>query len=253
VSSSLCRDNGFRYENGTEQWDRVKAWSEALVRKNIGYRIVRSPELADSNALIAEKTPLILDGTGCVSQSQFEALKTYLSKGGKAWLSLPYGTHDEKGFRRDVPLSSVLTSKKYKNLVIMDSVSPAETLNKLTDKGLFKPLIRQVSGDKGWTVRIHLNENKPVFHFLNAEMKPVPHPAIKDNGGTPILKDIDSDIINNKISYEIDSRLKILSPISLLSPESGDRSGNVEISRLPEGSTKISFDLTGIKIYAVGQ
>ena len=84
-------------------------------------------------------------------------------------------------------------------------------------------------------------------------MKPVPHPSIKDNGGTPILKDIDSEILNNKLTYEIDSRLKILSPISLLSPESGDESRHVEISRLPDGSTKISVDLTGIKIYAVGQ
>jgi len=34
-------------------------------------------------ALCKEKTPIILDGIGCVSDNQFNAVKTYLSKGGQ--------------------------------------------------------------------------------------------------------------------------------------------------------------------------
>lgn len=252
VSSSICRDNGFRYDNGTEQWDRVRSWSEELVRNNIGYRIVRSSELSDVAALSEEKTPLVLDGIGCISQPQFDAIKAYLSKGGKAWLTLPFGTHDEKGFKRAVPLSAELTSKKYKNLITTEVSNPKETLNKLISKGLFKPAIRQVAGDTGWAVRIHLNENKPVFHFLNTAMVPVPHTSIKDNGGTPILKDIDSTIRNNKISFEIDNRVTINSAMSLLSPELNDSSKNIEVTS-GKGYTRITADLEGIKVYAAGQ
>jgi len=252
VSSSLCRDNGFRYENGTEQWDRVRAWSEELVRNNIGYRIVRSAELANAEELSAEKTPVILDGIACISQAQYDALKTYLSKGGKAWLTMPFGTHDEKGFKRAVPLSSELANRKYKNLIISEATTPKETINNLISKGLFKPVIRQVAGDPGWSLRIHFNENKPVFHFLNSAMVPVPHPSIKDNGGTPILKDIESTIRNNKITFEIDNRVTIPSALSILSPELGDKPVKTEISAL-KGFTKITADLDGIKVYAAGQ
>ena len=253
VSSNLCRDNGFRFEDGTEQWDRVKAWSHELVRNNTGYRIVRSPELADTEALISESSPLVLDGLGVVSNTQFKAIKTYLSKGGKAWLILPFGTHDEKGFRRTTPLSDELTAKRYKNLVILDNSPVSEKLINLTTKGTFKPLVRQVSGDKGWTVRIHFNDNKPVFHFLNSAMVPVPHPSIRDSGGTAILKDIDSAIRNNLITYKINTNLIPLSSLSLLSPELDDKSRKIEIMGSTGEFSIIRVNLDGVKVYAVGQ
>jgi hypothetical protein len=253
VSSSLCRDNGYRYEDGTEQWDRVKTWSEELIKNNVGYRIVRSAELSDSEKLLAEKTPLILDGIGCVSDSQFKAIKTFLLKGGKAWLSLPFGTHDEKGFQRTIPLSAELTKIKSRNLVIINFDPQANTLIELTSKGLFKPVIRQIKGDPGWSVRIQINENKPVFHFLNSSMIPVPHPTIKDNGGTPILKDIDSAILDNNITFEVDTNRVPISSLSLLSPETGSQTRKMEIDSSGKGFSTIKADLTGIKVYAVGQ
>ena len=81
--------------------------------------------MADSRqlALAKENTPLVLDGVGCVSDDQLKAVKTYLSKGGKAWLALPFGTHDEKGFKRATPLSEQLLKGKYKNLVVIDSAT----------------------------------------------------------------------------------------------------------------------------------
>ena len=253
VSSSFCRDNGFRYEDGTEQWDRVKAWSSELVKNNTGYRILRSAELADSEALISENTPLVLDGLGCLSDSQFTAIKGYLSKGGKAWIKFPFGTHDEKGFRRTNPVSSELTSVRYKNLIILDNSPVPQTFNKLILKGVFKPAIRQVSGDSGWAVRVHINNSKPVFHFLNSAMTPVPHPTIKDNGGTPILKDIDSSIRNNMITYEINNKVLALSSLSLFSPEMDDNPGKVEISSSARGYSTVRINLDGVKVYAVAQ
>ncbi|HUX96904.1 MAG TPA: hypothetical protein VMV47_14310 [Bacteroidales bacterium] len=253
VSSSICRDNGYRYEDGTEQWTRVTAWSEELVKNNTGYRIVRSGELSDTESICAENTPLILDGLGCVSDSQFNAINKYLKKGGKGWLSLPFGTHDEKGFRRNKPLSEELIAKKYKNLVILESIHVSENIEKLIKKGIFKPAIRQVAGDKGWAVRVLMNENKPVLHFLNSAMVPVPHPSIKDNGGTPILKDIDSAIKNNLITYEVNTNRIPLSSLSLLSPELADHSGKIEIMASGKGYSIVKVNLEGVKVYAVGQ
>jgi hypothetical protein len=253
VSSSLCRDNGYRYDDGTEQWDRVRNWSQEFVGNNTGYRIIRSDELSDSEALLSEKTPLIMDGIGCVSDAQFKSIKTYLSKGGKAWLRLPFGTHDEKGIQRKVPCSEGLKAGKYKNLVILESDPISDTIKILTSKGILKPVIRQVSGDQGWAVRIHINDNKPVFHFLNTAMIAVPHPTIKDNGGIPILKNIDSAIKNNQIILELDTNRIPVKSMSLLSPEIKGDQRKAVITESGKGSCRIKIDLDGIKVYAVAQ
>jgi hypothetical protein len=253
ASSSLCRDNGYRYEDATEQWDRVSEWSQELVKNNTGYRIVRSAELASSEELLSEKTPLILDGIGCVSDLQFKSIKTFLSKGGKVWLRLPFGTHDDKGFPRSKPLSSELTAGRYKNLVMLDPGPVPETLKRLISKGILKPVIRQVSGDPGWSVRLHINNGKPVLHFLNNAMIAIPHPLIKDNGGTPILKEIDSAIKNNLITFELDTRRIPLASMLLLSPEIKEQSRKAVLSDAGKGYTRIKVDLNGVKVYAVGQ
>ena len=253
VSSSLCRDNGYRYENGTEQWDRVSDWSQELVKNNICYRIVRSAELSDANALLAEKTPVILDGIGSVSEAQFKSISTFLSKGGKVWLRLPFGTHDEKGFLRKVSYSEIIKSGKHRNLIILESESVADTLKKLSSKKIFKPVISQVSGEKGWAVRIHINDGKPVIHFLNTAMIAVPHPLIRDNGGTPILRSIDSAIKNNRIVLEVDSNKIPIKALSLQSPELKGDIRKTEISDTGKGIYRIKIDLEGIKVYAVAQ
>jgi hypothetical protein len=253
VSSSFCRDNGYRYDDGSEQWDRVKAWSVELVKNNVAYRIVRSAELADSTALLNENTPLILDGLGCLSDTQFDAIKRYLAKGGKAWLSLPFGTHDEKGFRRAAPLSEELTSRKYKNLIILENTTAAENLNNLINKKLFRPDIRQLSGDPGWAIKIKLYDNKPVFHFLNSAMVPVAHPSISDIGGTPVLKDIGSSIKNNNITFSINTGKIPVTSMALMSPELSDGTRKLELVHSGKDTSTIRVNLDGIKVYAVGQ
>ncbi len=253
VSSSYCRDNGWRGADGKEQWDKVKAWSASLVKNNIGYRFVRSMELSDEVVLCRENTPLILDSLGCVSDSQFNALKTYLSKGKAAWLALPFGTHDEKGFKRSVPLSEELLKHKYKNLILIDSVAITDPLEKLIQKGIFHQVIRQISGDAGWAVRIRIHEDNPVIHFMNTALSAVPHPVLKDIPGIPILNDIESKIKNNNLTYEINTGKIPLSQLMIISPELGMETRDVDISDAKPGYSTLKVNLEGVKIYAVVQ
>lgn len=253
VSSSYCRDNGWRGDDGLEQWDRIKAWSANLIKNNIGYRFLRSVELSDAITLCKETTPLILDGLGCVSGSQFNAINTYLSKGGIAWLALPFGTHNEKGLKWAVPLSVELLKSRYKNLVLIDSATVSNPLEKLIQKSMFHPVLKQLAGDRRWAARIRLHEDKPVIHFMNTALVAVPHPTIKDIPGLPILKDIESKIEDNNLAYVINTKKIPLSPLSIMSPELGEETRNVNIRDSKKGYSTINVNLEGVKVYAVVQ
>ena len=252
VSNGYCRQNGWRSADGREQWDSVKDWSSALVKNNIGYRILRSAELSDPEALSKENTPLILDNVGCVSDSQFAAIKSYLSKGGMVWLTLPFGVYDEKGFKRQAPLSDELKKKKYKNLVMIDA-KISDPLKDLIAKGKLKPVLTQFSGDPGWAARIRFYDNKPVIHFMNTALIAVPHPNVKDTAGNGILENINSGISNNKLSYQIDTSKVPLSRLSILSPELKEQKRDVTINTTGKNTSDIKVDLEGVKVYAVLQ
>ncbi len=253
VSSSLCRDNGWRDNDGSEQWDRVRAWSEQLVINNIGYRIVRSSELSDPDALCSENTPLILDGLGCVSENQFNAINTLLRNGGIVWLGLPFGTHDEKGYKRDVPLSVKLLKRKTNNLILRKDLSISGFLNYLLVKTKFHPVLVQLSGDPGWAARIRFYNKKPVIHFLNRKLVAIPHPALKDIPGNPILKDIESHIEDNHLVFKVNAGKLKLKDLYAWSPESGDLSRHAGIVATEKGYSTLDINLEGIKIYAVLQ
>ncbi|RIH65536.1 hypothetical protein D1164_07640 [Mariniphaga sediminis] len=253
VNSRYCRDNGWRDSSGHEQWEKAAAWSERLVKANVGYRFVRCEELADSNALCRESTPLILDGVGCVSDAQFKAVKIYLSKGAQVWFALPFGTHDEKGFKRTVPLSEELLKMKDKNLSVIDSVIDLNPLGKLIEEGNFQPVIKQLSGDERWAVRIRFQDGKPVLHFMNTALKAIPHPIYKDHSNNPILKDIHSDTKDDKLVYEINTKRVALPALLVKSPELEDNARNVNIENVKRGYLTIHVDLSGVKVYAVAQ
>ncbi len=253
VNNKLCKDNGFKDENGVEHWTKARSWSEHLVHANVGYRFLRYEELADAEAISKEKSPVIIDGSGCISDKQFNAISSYLSKGGTVWLALPFGTHDEKGFKRATPLSEKLLRSKYKNLVICHSAARANPLNDLMLSGKFKPMIRQIAGDSGWVARIRMHKNKPVMHFMNTEMEGLPHATLKDVPGVPILAGIHSKIKNNELQYEISAGGPDLSGLKLLSPELGDQQRDMKIERSGNGNTMISINLDKINVYAVAQ
>lgn len=253
VSNVYCRENGWRAGDGHQQWDSVKTWSSNLIKNNIGYRILRSAELSDSDTLCKENTPLILDSVGCVSDKQFKAVKDYLAKDGIVWLTLPFGTYNEKGFKRLIPLSEGLIKGKYKNLIILDTKSSSDPLKKLIAESRFKPVLTQLSGDSRWAARIRFYDNKPVIHFMNTALVAIPHPTLKDNSGIPILKNINSLISDNDLSYKIDIDKILLSKLSILSPELGEHEKNVVTNNTGKDNSSIKINLDGVKVYAVLQ
>jgi hypothetical protein len=245
VSSGYCRANGWRNADGHEQWDSVKEWSSNLIKHNIGYRILRSAELSDSVALANERTPLIVDNVGCVSDMQAKAINAYLAKGGTVWLSLPFGTHDEKGFKRAIPLSEALLKKKYKNLIVIDSTS-TDPLEKLITEKKFKPVLTQVSGDPGWAARIRFYKGQSVIHFMNTALAAIPHPTVKTAGGVAVLADIDSKISNNNLEFKIDTDKLQLSRLTLMSPELEQQQRKIEVTK-----SRFKVNLDGVNVYAV--
>jgi hypothetical protein len=194
-----------------------------------------------------------MEGLGCVSDSQFKAIKTYLSKGGTAWLSLPFGTFDEKGFRRAAPLSEELLRSRYKNLIQVESATVANPLEKLIQEGMFHPVLKQLTGDTRWAARVRFYKDKLVIHFMNTAMVAVPHPVIKDIPGVPILKNIESKIEDNNLTYEINTRKISLSKLVMVSPELGDETRNVDIRETKHGFSTVNVNLRGVKVYAVLQ
>lgn len=246
VSNAYCRQNGWRDEQGMEHWDRVKAWSKLMVTNNVGYRFVRSAELEDAKMLLKENTPLILDGLAMLSDLQFAAIKAYLDKGGLAWLSLPFGTHDEKGFPRKLALSVDLLHRRYKTLSIVDSALAADPLQQQIASGKFQPYLKQVKGGNGWVARIRIYEGKPVIHFMNSALVAVAHPTVKDLSGVPVLVDINSSVSDNRLAFTTTQGVFDLNGLSILSPELDGKTRTVELLR-----STIHVNLEGVKLYAV--
>lgn len=246
------RMNGWRNDAGEEQWDKVKAWSKHLSEKNVAYRFVRYKELADESMLSAEKTPLILDSVACLSDGQYNAIEQYLLKGGIAWVALPFGTHDDKGLKRNTPLSGKLLRKKYRNLYIVETATKAQPIDTFITEGKFKPAINQVSGDAGWCVRARKYGNKTVLHFLNSKMKAHPHPTVKDISGQPVINKIESTIVNNILVFEIDANRLPLPKLELASPELYEDKREIVISTSGRHQI-VKVDLSGLRVYAIAQ
>ncbi|MBZ5856855.1 twin-arginine translocation signal domain-containing protein [Flavihumibacter profundi] len=252
VNNYFCRENGWRDAAGYEHWDRSQAWATQLVKYNVGYRFVRSEELADADALSKEKTPVVLDGVGCVSDQQFNALQTYLSKGGTAWIALPFGTHDHKGNLRKTPLSNLLQQKKYARLNFIESALNGNPLEKEILSGKFEPVLKQVKGDTRWAARFRFYKGQPVIHFMNAALTATPA-DIQDLSGIPLIKDIDSGITDNSLAYELDTRRIQLPDMILMSPEQDAQKTKVLAKKITITKSVIHLNLGGLKIYAVLQ
>ena len=269
ANNRLCRENGWRDAAGHEHWDRSKAWSIQLVQHNIGYRFVRSEELTDAATLSAERTPLVLDGMGCVSDQQWAAIKSYLASGGAAWMALPFGTHDEKGYERKKSLSEELKKGGYKGLIIVESAvtaahenaatnaepvdAPAGPLAKLIASGRFRPILRQVKGDRRWAARLRAYDGVgTVIHFMNTGLLSTPD-EIKDLSGIPLMKDIVSLVTDNRLEYEIDTTRVKLAGLTLMSPELEGEKRPIAVTARKNGHAVIRVNLDGVAIYGVGQ
>ncbi|MEX1240579.1 MAG: hypothetical protein WEB30_12720 [Cyclobacteriaceae bacterium] len=253
VNNSYCRENGWKNAAGKAHWEKVVEWSEAFLKNNIGYRFLRKDELADTDALCKEKTPLLIDNMGSVSDKQLKSMQTFLEKNGQVFLGMPFGTHDENGFKRKVPLSEILTKKKYKNLHQIKSNSVFDELDNMKRAERFVPMIKQVAGDPGWALRLRQHNNTYVIHFMNTAMKAIPHPTLRDGGNSPILDRIESNITNNELTYDIDVGKVSLENLVLKSPELGERTVAVKSEKTGPSTIRMSFDLESINVYAVAQ
>ena len=253
MTSLFCRDNGWRDADGFEQWDRVKAWSAHLIRHQVGYRLLRSQELSDTHALINEHTPLVLDGVACVSDHQFNALESFLHQGGKVWLALPFGTHDEKGFRRTQPLSKKLQGTAYLHLTIIETSVKSDSLKSLIDQNHFKPLLKQVSGNPRWAARIRNYGDGPAIHFLYTDLVAVPHPSIKESSGRAILKEFYSTGADGMLAFEFDSQRINLDDLYLMTPELGIEKRKVIIEKKSPELSILQIDMKNAHTYAVAQ
>lgn len=253
VSNHYCRENGWRDSNGKEHWDKIRNWSKALVKNNIGYRFVRSLELSNVQALLSETTPLICDGLGCLSIAQFDAIVAFLDSGGTVFMSLPFGEYDEKGFKRDFPLSLLIENKNYENLHIIESSTDGDPLQSLIGTGLFTPSIIQLNGNQQWVARLRSYDDKITIHLMNSELIPVPHSHLKNNAGIPILEKINTNKSDSTIIYKISIKDTNFRNFVIMSPEIPTKTRNVVIIKENEGSVEISLDLSEIGIYAVAQ
>ena len=252
VNNSLCKENGWRDEKGNEHWDRSMAWTMAFIRNSVGYRFVRAAELEDTAALSAENTPLIMDGVACVSDRQYEAIQHYLAAGGRLFLSLPFGTHDQKGFVRPRPLSDQLLKTYHRHIVVIDSALYGKPLEGLIAKKIFRPMIVQTGGDTRWTVRARKYGDKTVLHFMNTALTAVPDEA-KDFRGVPLMKDILSDIHDNMLRYIIEGSALNVDGLAVMSPELNGTQRKMTVSKISEGKWSVAANLTGVSIYAVAQ
>jgi hypothetical protein len=125
-------------------------------------------------------------------------------------------------------------------------------LDKLIQEGRFKPVLTQVGGDKRWAVRMRWHDGKLLFHFLNAAIKAIPHPTIKDNGGVAILQDIDSFITDNRLSYRLNLKSMNETSYLLQSPELKEDKRLITCTRKGK-EYSLDVDLSDIKLYAVLQ
>ena len=254
VNNSYCRENGWRNAEGKSHWEKVVEWSEAFVKNNIGYRFVRKDELADADTLASEKTPLLIDNMGCVSDKQLQSIQRLLEQNRHVFLGMPFGTHDEKGFKRNIPLSEMLLKKKYKHLHLIRTDSVLDALKKMVAGQHFDPIIRQVAGDPRWALRLRKHgDNVHVIHFMNTAMRAIPHATLRDGGNSPILDRIESDITNNKVTYDIAADTVNFENLEVKSPELGDRTNSVKSERIGPSTIRLSFDLDAINVYAVAQ
>ncbi len=247
INSRYNRMNGWKNEKGEEVWTLVNGWAQAFVRNNVDYRFVRYRELADADALLSEDTPIVMESNACVSDAQFEAIKTYLSKGGKLIMTLPFGLYDENGYEREKPLSEELLGVKYDGLYV---VSGSAELPKLIEDGIIVPAVKVVKGDKRRVFRAKVEDNgRLILHIMNTALTGVPHKWIS-TFGSKVLDKIESQVTDHVYEIEITGKnLPEFRDGKIKSYEFGG-ARDVEITKTENGY-KVKFDISGSGIYAV--
>lgn len=88
---------------------------------------------------------------------------------------------------------------------------------------------------------------------MNTALVAIPHPTVKENSGIAVLKDIDSSILNNDLTYEINTDIVAFFKGAIMSPELGNNKREVVINSLGKNTSTIKITLEGVKVYAILQ
>lgn len=88
---------------------------------------------------------------------------------------------------------------------------------------------------------------------MNTALVAIPHPTVKDNSGIAILKDINSKIMDNNLSFKINTDKIRLSRLSMMSPELAEDAKTVVFNNSGKEGAGFNINLEGIKVYAVLQ
>jgi hypothetical protein len=75
---------------------------------------------------------------------------------------------------------------------------------------------------------------------------------VKDISQSPVLKEIESEVQNNLLEFQIDARKFSVAGLRLYSPETGDTGREISFS-VNRDKIIMKADLTGIKVYATAQ
>ena len=253
VNSRYCRENGWRDEDGLEQWDRVNAWSMIWLKIILAIALYDVKNLLIQLPYVKKKHLLFWMDSDVFPTSSSMPLKPICHKVEQHGLHCHSAPMMKKELRDLFLFRCHCLKSGFKNLILIDPSTISNPLDKLILKGKFHPVLTQISGDKRWAARIRFYDDEPVIHFMNTALVAVPHPDIKDIGGIPILKDIESPIENNNLVYRINIKKITAAQLSLISPELGEETRNVDIRYVKKGLSEININLDGVKVYATVQ
>lgn len=242
------RENGWRDDEGQEYWDRLRKWSLALLDRNIGYQFVLSANLEEACRDSSNNSPILLDGSAHISDSEIESLIAFVKRGGKLWIVPPLGTNTEKGALRTVTGQDRLCAETDPaSIVLIDSKHGANALTDMIADRRFAPRIREVGSNHDWRMRLRQTDGRLTIHILNSNLEGVEHPTVKALGS------IISHASKNPLVFEVDlSDMGLKCPAApvLLSPELSElvpvQMGQVDTDRF-----RLTVDVSNIRLYGM--
>jgi hypothetical protein len=249
------RDCAWKDAEGVEYWQHSRRWAQALVDRNVGYRFMISRELSSPDFAARDKSPLILDGCACVSDVEYSNVQRFVESGGNVWIVPPFGTHNERGFKREsVPLDQLKASCCGESLKILDGQWSPEIVDELIADGRLSPCATVVGENPSWAVRLRKTDRGFAVHLLNKDLEGIEHPTITDRWGeTKVLDRIVSHASDKPLDIKlslpgVDAGQKL--DIKMLSPEL-DKARVRSFDRKGGGDVNLKIDMSGLRIYGV--
>jgi hypothetical protein len=240
------RDNGVRDAEGREYWRHVERWCWALLERNIGYRLVVSKEMSDTESMTAEMTPLVVDSAACVSDAEATGIEAVLNNGGSVWIITPFGTHNADGSAREVSVLKKLQAKDWGGrLVVAKQETGTALLEEMIASGKLTPRVKVISDNHDWRVRLRQSGNGIVVQLLNGKLE-----GIKDEK-YDVLRSINSSASSEPVVIEIDTTgipIKDAATAKLRSPEL-ESTPEVAMENRKDGKIRLAVDVSGFKVY----